>query len=45
MEKKASAVYENIKEHQDLEWFRLPEYNTICPIFLCCSSKILEYIA
>jgi hypothetical protein len=27
---------------QDLEWFRLSEH-TLCPLFLYCSCKILEY--
>jgi hypothetical protein len=27
---------------KDLEWFRPPERNTLRPLFLYCSSKILD---
>jgi hypothetical protein len=31
------------KNTNGLEWFRLLERNTLCLLFLCCSSKILKY--
>jgi hypothetical protein len=36
---------EHTRTHQDLEWLGPPECNTLRPLFLYYSSKILEYRA
>jgi hypothetical protein len=33
----------NNRIHKDLEWFGMLERTMLRPLFLCCSSKILEY--
>jgi hypothetical protein len=43
MERVVRNVYGHTRTHPDLEWFRPQEHNTLHPLFLYCSSKILEY--
>jgi hypothetical protein len=36
------SVSEHTRTPRDLEWFGPPERNTLCPLFMYCSSKILS---
>jgi hypothetical protein len=36
------GVREHTETHKNLEWFEPPERNTLHPLFLYCSSNILD---